>query len=250
MNTTFFNPIRLEEMEKVKLMNRNDAKYWFYSLRLQDILDDVKDDYFILRINGESDLLYSTTYYDTIRDRMFIEHHNGKLNRYKVRRRSYVSSGISFLEVKFKNNKGRTIKKRMLTEYGNTSFTSAEEEFLNRHIPFKTSDLYPSLINGFSRITLVNKNFKERCTIDSNLQFKTGNNVVPLDNLAIIEIKSEGKSSNSPLAMTLREQRIKNSGFSKYCIGRTLTDLDLKRNAFKDKIRRIEKTTHPIMNIN
>lgn len=238
----YFTTIQLEEMDQVKLMNRTDTKYWFHTNHLAEILQAIKNDYFILKINGEVELPYATTYYDTAGSNMYGTHHNGKLNRYKVRRRSYITSCISFLEVKFKSNKGRTIKKRVAADFGETTFTANEYDFLNQHIPFNTFELQPSLNNNFSRLTLVNKNFKERCTIDLNIQFKTSAKHVLLDNLTIVEIKSEGSASNSPLARVLRDQRIKTSGFSKYCVGRTVTDISLKRNAFKSKIRSIEKT--------
>lgn len=251
--TDFFKPILLENMNEVKLMNRTDTKYWFHFNRLAILLKSIKDDYFILKIDEESNLPYTTTYFDTAVNKMFIDHHNGKLNRYKIRRRSYVSSGISFLEVKFKSNKGRTIKKRISSEYGNNVLTKNEMEFLGEKIPFCIDDLKPSLINNFSRLTLVNKNFKERCTIDLNLQFQYSNKKIALENLVIVEIKSEGNPSNSPLAKVLRDNRIKTSGFSKYCVGRTVTNARLKRNAFKNKIRKIEKTIntkYDLFNIN
>lgn len=249
INTDFFTPIKLEEMDRVKLMNRTDTKYWFHIGLLQEVLRIVKDQYYILDIGGKSDLPYATTYYDTSDNQMYGTHHNGKLNRYKVRRRSYVTSGVSFLEVKFKSNKGRTIKKRVSTEFGEIAFTPGENEFLNQHIPYNHQDLSPSLINNFSRLTLVNKNFKERCTIDLNLQFKMHDKHIVLDDLVIVEIKSDGNTATSPLAKTLRDQRIKTSGFSKYCVGRTVTDSTLKRNAFKHKIRSIEKTIHTANNL-
>lgn len=253
MRIDFMDAIQLKEMDQVKLMNRTDTKYWFHIDRLPDLLQEIKTDYFILEINGESKLPYNTTYFDTDNNKMFSDHHRGKLNRYKVRRRGYVSSGISFLEVKFKSNKGRTIKKRIPSEFGNTLFTKMENEFLNQHIPFNTSELHPSLINNFYRLTLVNKNFKERCTIDLDLQFEIADKLIALEDMVIVEIKAEGKSTNSPLAKALRELRIKTSGFSKYAIGRTLTDAHLKRNAFKAKIRSIEKiiqSSNNLYNIN
>lgn len=241
MNTTHFGSITLGEMDQVKLMNRTDTKYWFNSNRLPALLQMVKDNYFLLHIDGESQLPYTTTYFDTENNKMFAAHHNGKLNRFKIRKRSYVNSGISFLESKFKNNKGRTIKKRIPCTTPNGSFNSTECEFIDMVTPFSTSELKPSLINRFSRLTLVNKNFRERCTIDLNLEFETKDKVVPLNNLVIVEIKADGKSSASPLALALRESRIKTSGFSKYCVGRSITDPQLKINAFKPKIRKIEK---------
>ncbi len=249
MNTSNFDPIKLEEMSQVKLMNRTDRKYWFHYEKLEELLQSISDDYFILHIDGQSQLPYATTYYDTEKNKMFIDHQNGKLNRYKIRRRSYVSSGISFLEVKFKNNKGRTIKKRIPSGYGNVWFTEEEYQFLNKIIPFSCLDLEPSLFNNFTRLTLVNKNFKERCTIDLNLEFKNSDRKISLDNLVIVEIKSEGHSAASSLALALRDHRIKTSGFSKYCIGRTVTDPKLKRNAFKQKVRSIEKTIHSKSNL-
>jgi len=237
-----FDPISLEEMDQVKLMNRTDTKYWFNIKHLHLLLQKVKDSYFVLNMHNEVALPYSTIYYDTDENSMFIAHHNGKLNRYKIRRRRYVSSDISFLEVKFKSNKGRTIKKRIPGNFEYCRFNEAEYSFINEITPFSVEDLRATLTNNFLRITLVNKNFKERCTIDFNLTFKSGNQKVMLNNLVIVEIKADGSSSESSLARALRDQRIKSSGFSKYCIGRTVTDYSLKRNAFKNKVRKIEKT--------
>lgn len=236
-----FDPISLGEMEKVKLMNRTDTKYWFHADNLQDLLESIQDRYYVLSMHNEIALPYSTIYFDTNTNGMYTAHHNGKLNRYKIRRRSYVLSGIGFLEVKFKNNKGRTIKKRIPTDIEKIDFTEKENAFIQDITPFITSNLSPSLTNSFSRITLVNKNFNERCTIDFNLTFKFGQNQIILHNLIIAEIKTEGSPSASPLARALRDQRIKTSGFSKYCIGKALTDTSVKRNAFKSKIRMIEK---------
>lgn len=239
--TELFEPIRLEEMDQVKLMNRTDTKYWFNVSDLHHLLTEVQNNYFMLNMDGEVALPYSTVYYDTDNDSMFLTHHNGKLNRYKVRRRSYVLSGVSFLEVKFKNNKGRTIKKRISSNFDQVDFSGEEQDFLINLIPFTVQNLQTSLINSFSRITLVNKNFKERCTIDFDLQFKTNRKEISLNDLVIVEIKADGSPSASPLALALRNLRIKKSGFSKYCIGRTVTDSSLKRNAFKYKIRQLEK---------
>lgn len=242
-------PIKLEEMEKVTLMNRIDLKYWINSRHLPFLLESIKEEYYILSINGEKLLPYSTTYYDTTNDDMYISHHNGKLNRFKIRHRTYVSSKISFLEIKFKNNKGRTIKTRISSNAEDLNqFRSMDEDFINNNSPYNSKDLHISLQNNFQRITLVNKNFAERCTIDLNLQFINSDKKLNIENIAIIEIKTEGKSTNSLLARTLRDLRIKQTGFSKYCIGRSYTDAKLKQNNFKRKIRSIEKEINSNIN--
>lgn len=242
MKAKKFNPIQLEQMNQVKLMNRTDQKFWFHSEDLQELLRAVTEDYYLLFVNGECEIPYSTTYYDTGSNAMYISHHNGKLNRYKIRRRIYLSSGISFLEIKFKNNKGRTIKERIQTGFSRDSFSALESEFISTLTPFSSEELRPSLTNGFSRMTLVNKNFKERCTIDLDLKYVADGDPVALDKLVIIEIKREGNRSYSPLEAALKAERIKRAGFSKYCVGRSITDPHLKQNAFKNKLRKIEKT--------
>lgn len=236
-----FETIQLDEMDKVKLMNRTDRKYWFHRSQLPNLLEAIKDDYYILNIDGESQLPYQTTYYDTGSDKMFVDHHKGKLNRFKIRRRTYVNSGISFLEVKFKSNIGRTIKTRINSNQDTTQFTSSENQFLSEQTPFDGRELKPSLQNQFKRLTMVHKGFSERCTIDLNIRFKNAMNELVFDDLVIVEIKADASSGVSPLALMLRDKRIKSSGFSKYCIGRAVLDKDLKNNAFKDKIRRIKK---------
>ncbi len=237
-----FECIGLESMSEVKLMNRRDTKYWFHKRFLKAVLSEISDSYYVLSIDDKKIMPYSTVYYDTPGDKMYLEHHNGRLNRYKVRKRQYVISGISFLEIKFKNNKGKTQKSRISTEGLEQHFTSNEKLFLQQHTPYDSGNLDPALSNSFSRITLVNKNFKERCTIDLNLHFQQKDSAMDLDNMVIIEIKSEGKPSGSKLSKILLEKRIHASGFSKYCIGRALTNPGLKRNRFKQKLHNIEKT--------
>ena len=242
MHLPFKNTIKLNGMDQVKLMNRIDTKFWFHVDMLPEILEMVKDEYLVLEINDRLELAYSTVYYDTGNDCMYIAHHNGKLNRYKVRLRTYVESGMNFLEIKKKNNKGRTIKNRIRSSINPLLFENTEKDFVNLNCPYECDDLSPVLRNEFTRITLVNKNLNERCTIDLNLRFKTENEDVLLDKLVIIEIKSDGLPSASPLRKALQKVRVKKSGFSKYCVGRVLTNPLLKSNAFKPRIRKIEKS--------
>ncbi|MCF0207422.1 MAG: VTC domain-containing protein, partial [Bacteroidales bacterium] len=108
-----FSPISLEEMGKVKLMNRIDTKYLVTTEMLVDILSLIKDEYFVQSKNGTRISGYNTLYYDTPDLQMYLAHHNRKLNRQKLRARIYTDSNLAFCEIKNKNNKGRTKKKRV-----------------------------------------------------------------------------------------------------------------------------------------
>lgn len=246
--TRLFETISLKEMDQVRLMNRNDYKYWFHIQYLDEILEEVKDQYFVLSIKDESIINYKTTYYDTPLKSLFMAHHNGRLHRYKIRKRAYVSSGISFLEIKNKSNKGKTFKSRMATTIGHLDFNPLEKEFLSAQSPVNVDELQVSLSNEFNRITLVSKQFDERCTIDVQLSFRGDSHEKQISDLVIIEIKTEGNTKESPLALALRNHRIKAAGFSKYCMGMTLTSTVLKKNAFKPKIRRMEQVLQSKIN--
>jgi hypothetical protein len=236
-----FDPIGLDKMDQVKFMNRVDKKFWLHSDLLPELFDKIKDSYYVLDIDGKQLLPYTSTYYDTYLDDLYKAHHNGKLNRVKIRRRTYISSGISFLEIKLKNNKGRTFKNRIPCSVVHNGFLSHEASFIEENTAISVSDLQEALKNEFTRITLVNKNFTERCTFDLNLQYFEEDKNVGFKDLLVIEVKSEGKPKSSPLVAALNEYRIKASGFSKYCIGRSVLNTNLKRNAFKPKLRMVQK---------
>lgn len=230
-------------MDSVKLMNRTDRKYWFSVEHLASLLDDIKDSYYLLEIDGKRNMPYSTTYYDTTEDNMYNNHHRGKMNRFKIRKRSYLSTGISFLEVKFKSNKGRTIKERIDSNHEGESFDSREQSFISENTPYKCVDLHNVLENGFRRLMLVSKAMNERCTIDSELNFTGNGTQANLEGLVVVEVKTEGRS-RSPMIEALSRRHLHCSGFSKYCVGRSIIDGSLRINRFKSKHRELEKKIH------
>ena len=233
----------LEKATKVRLMNRVDKKYWFHASELPALLDAIKNDYFIQSVDGKTSQDYGTKYFDTPDNQMYTLHHNGKLNRYKIRRRDYLDSDDHFLEVKFKNNQGRTIKKRVESTVKAADFNKNENDFLKQRSVFGNEELKVALRNRFTRLTLIAKDRSERVTIDTGISFTSAEKKIELDNLVILELKAEKDSRNSSLKKYLRDKRIKPAGFSKYCIGRALTDSSLKRNRFKQRIREIGKIT-------
>ncbi len=240
-------PITLEEMEGIKLMNRIDSKYLTDEATLLHILDRAAEaGYRVLVTEGMRISPYESVYYDTAGLRMFYDHHNRRLVRQKVRTRSYVNSGDTFLEIKRKNNKGRTKKKRMgipTAELMDFRADDAACAYLASHSWFTAPELSPVLETAFHRITLVNPAKTERLTIDTQLSFKnfrTGKET-SLQNAVIIELKQDGRAE-SQMKNILLDLRIKPVRVSKYCIAVTLTDPQAKSGRFKGKVRRIEKT--------
>ena len=262
MNTTIeniirsFEPISLAQMESVKLMNRIDTKFAVPMAVLPLILEAAQADYFAQEIDGKRIATYDTMYYDTETLDMYVRHHDRQLVRQKIRVRQYVDSHLTFLEVKRKNNKGRTQKKRIVVPgFDITADTPSvlkhkkrEDEavtvagFIDSKSRYEWSQISPHLWTKFHRITLVNKAKTERLTIDMDLKFhnlKTDNRA-DLTGLVIIELKRDGLQP-SPILGMLRELRIKPCGFSKYCIGSALTNPSLKRNNFKERLRLVDR---------
>ena len=108
-----FEPISLAEMEGVKLMNRIDTKFVMPASLLPELLALAQTSYFVQQAAGKRTGDYDTVYYDTEDLDMYIRHHDRQLVRQKIRVRTYVESKLFFLEIKRKNNKGRTKKKRI-----------------------------------------------------------------------------------------------------------------------------------------
>ena len=237
-----FETITLEEMKSVKLMNRTDTKFVTNTSKLYQLLKMAQQDYYVQVIDGERNLDYDTTYFDTTAFDMYNMHQSGHLNRQKIRFRTYCINHLQFMEVKTKNNHGRTKKKRI--EVSDMDLNDEEKrQFLHKHLRYEVEKLQPVLSNHFSRVTLVNKGMTERLTIDTGLNFHNVLNGSDKDmgQLVVIELKRDGLV-HSPVLQMLRQLRIQPHGFSKYCMGSALTGQDhLPVNRFKCKLIEINK---------
>lgn len=234
-----YDPISLDEMKKVRLMNRTDIKYVTTVPRFEALLQEAKAVYFVQSANGQFIMPYYTLYYDTADFDMYREHLRGRKKRQKIRIRSYEASKQSFLEVKNKNNKGRTDKIRMPVH---PDESTGFEEFITAHSDYPFATLFRRIENRFSRITLVNRNFTERLTIDMQLRFHNlvTDQVCSMDELVVIELKRAG-NIYSPITEMLHRLHIPPAKFSKYCMGMALTDAHLRYNRFKPRLRMIDK---------
>jgi len=237
-------PISLDEMSGIKLMNRTDTKFVTNKAKLAQLLELTQGQYFAQQIEGARIANYRTTYWDTPWHRFFLEHHNGRAPRQKIRVRTYMDSDMTFLEVKTKNNHGRTKKKRITvpSQERQDVVGAGGSEFTQKLTGATFDDILPTVQNQFQRITLVNYGKTERLTIDFNVAFHNfeTENDAQTGQLVIIELKRDGNVF-SPVLDMLRQLRIKPSGFSKYCIGSVMTNASLKNNLFKEKLVRIRK---------
>lgn len=235
-----FEATNLEAMDRVRLMNRTDIKYMISISRLNLLLNALINHYKVLEVEGERNSRYQTLYFDTPQFSNYLEHHNGKRHRYKIREREYIESHLSFLEVKEKSNKGRTAKSRIKLNEILPELSESSKVFVASKANH-SEVLEPKLWNSFRRITLVNKTANERVTIDTGIAFYFGDRHTSLNDLVIVEIKQSGVNRHSPIISYFKENLIRADGISKYCLGVAMLYPQLKANTFKEKLLRINK---------
>lgn len=235
-----FESITLEEMDNVRLMSRTDTKFMLHRSDLISLLRELGPNYRVLEVQGARLNHYQTLYYDTPDFRCYTQHHNGKRNRFKIRKREYMESHLSFLEYKEKTNKGRTVKSRIKLQGIEEGLSTAENAFIDQRTG-KHREYVPKLWNSFTRITLVDMHARERLTIDTDIAFHVENRTASLPELVIVEVKRDEQSGKSAVLHQLKHRLIRPESMSKYCLGVALLYPEMKRNNFKQKLIKIDK---------
>ena len=229
-----FQSVSLPELEKVALLDRMDTKYVFTREQLPEFLKVLKNHYFILEIDEKRMFRYESLYFDTDDFSLYNHHYCGRLNRYKVRFRKYVESDLSYFEIKFKNNKGRTIKSRIKHTTSDAIHGQALD-LLHEKTPLEAHGLKAKMWVNYTRITLVSNDFKERLTLDLDLAFKNEDEVKTVDELIIAEVK-QSKSGQSVFSKLMKKQHIRRGSISKYCFGVASLFNNIRVNNFKSQI--------------
>ena len=238
-------PITLSQMNDIHLMNRLDFKFAAPVNLLPDVLEEMMPDFMVQEINNNRISPYFTQYFDTPDMGFYLMHQNGKLNRQKIRIRSYIDSNLSFLEVKNKNNKGWTNKFRIPFDsqrINSIEDLNGEKKFLANHSLFDVNSLIPALENSFRRITFVDNEKTERITIDTDISFfnyKTRREE-QTGPLMVLELK-QGGWSHSHFRDIMNKLIIRQNSISKYCLGIVLTDSGVKYNGFKKQLIQLNK---------
>ena len=241
-------PIGLDDMKAVRLMNRVDQKYMASANQLEELLSRVAGGYYVQHIAGNPLAPYRTLYFDTPDLTMYTMHHNKKLNRQKLRVRTYRSTDTTFFEIKNKDNKKKTRKVRIpidVSMFDRVAEVPEVRDFVEKNTPYSFKALNECLENRFERITLVDRGMSERVTIDRGITFHNRATGIDADisRLLVIEVKHEVGAPMSAIEQALHEMHILPRRMSKYCIGTALTDPSAKHNRFKPKLLYIEKIT-------
>lgn len=246
-----FDSLAMSElMDRAELMDRSDRKFVFHRDLLSAILLDCVADYHILEMGGHRYFDYDTEYYDTPDWQFYLQHHRGKANRYKVRRRTYGSTGEEFIELKHKTHKGNTQKIRVMGH----SLESAQSLLLEHLGGDIVQQLRASLCVQYQRITLLHKSKNEKVTLDFSLRWSapaeaspetewTASNPQTFENIVIAEVKSTNLHFNT-FQQIAKNRGIREGSLSKYCMGCLTIYPTIKHNRFKQTYQHILKLEH------
>jgi hypothetical protein len=233
---------------KAAMLERLDQKYVLRAAVLEHALPALADIFEVLEIDQQRAFTYDTCYFDDAERACYHDHHQGRRRRMKVRVRRYVDAGLCFVEVKLKDKRGITVKKRM--PYSVDRYGLLDEQ-AQAHVQACWEQQYgdswqrklePALQMSYRRVTLVAREGGERMTIDSGIHFfhESGDQRTAED-VFIVETKSANGNGLAD-AILRRLHQHPTSGCSKYCVGMGAVGAVQRTNKFKPALRKLGAT--------
>lgn len=233
--------VSLTELDGVALLNRIDSKYVLNKQQLKHILPVIEQHYKVLQIESDKIFTYENNYFDTKDLQFYYDHHNGYVNRMKVRSRKYVETNTSFFEIKRKQHIDRTSKIREEIDGLITSIDETKKATVQELSRKPIADLNLILNNSFNRITFVNKEQSERITLDFNIHFSDECSQKQFSDLYVLEIKQSKSNGRSIITDLLKKNNIREQSFSKYIFGVIALKENVRMNNFLPLIKKINK---------
>ena len=238
------DPISLGELvERAALQTRIDRKYLLPVTAAEQVVAGLGTAARVLEIGGRRDFGYSSLYFDTPQLTSYHLAARGRRRRFKVRRRTYLDSGESFVEIKTRGGRGTTVKERA-PDLGSGPYLRPDagpafmSDVLHRagiaHV--RCSDLRPTLRTSYRRSTLYLPASSGRVTIDTDLTWSLpGQPGLTLDGLAIVETKSAAGASAADRRLWRHGHRP--SRISKYGTGLAALRAELPANKWCPVLR-------------
>jgi hypothetical protein len=241
-----FTPLSLAALNaKAAMLERQDNKYIISASRLLPALLAFSNHFDVLEIDGKRAFTYATRYFDDDQHSAYYDHHQGRRKRGKVRVRSYLDAGFSYLEVKLKDIRDVTVKRRLrvqndLSALDENSVAFVDTCFYDQYGANLAHPLRPVIAMKYDRITLVAKDGGERMTIDARLQFSYGHKTCEVPpNIVIMETKSA--RGNGLADKILRRLHVQPTArCSKYCVAMAALGQVQRHNRFLPALRRLE----------
>lgn len=242
--------IGLEEItERAGLMTRVDRKYVLPREEVGTLLAAAGGDLRVLEIDGRRRFSYRSLYYDTPDLTAYRAAATGRRRRWKVRRRDYLDTGTSFLEVKTRTGRGESAKLRLpLPADGSGAGPAAgrplsgaglehvRTTLLDAGCAVPAQPLVPVLATTYARTTVLIADEDARLTLDDSLSWIAADGqMLHLDGEVVVETKAGTRPGRVDRALWRaghRPQRL-----SKYATGLALLDDSRSANRWHRTLR-------------
>ena len=185
LSTEYLATTTLAELNSAAgLLTRVDRKYLVPLKSAQELVDGLAPDARVLAIDEQRRFSYASTYFDTPGLEAFMLAARKRRRRFKVRTRTYLDSGLCFLEVKTRGARGTTVKRRMSYHADDASrLTGPGRAFVAACLASTgvtgsatahdvSAALRPVLATTYQRTTLHLPSAQARATIDTALTWQ------------------------------------------------------------------------------
>lgn len=238
-------PISLDELiAEAELLKRVDRKYllgWDDATVLLDLLPDSAR---VLDIDGRREFGYASTYLDTPELGFFTQAAHRRRQRMKVRTRTYLDAGATYLEVKTRH-RGYTVKDRILHPLWATALTDEGEQLVADKARAGGLDhldagrLRPVLDTDYRRSTLYLPGDDARVTLDFGLSWTSRIDGSRCDAGDWIVVETKGATRPSGFDRQLWSMGHRPLRISKYATGLATLHPDLPGNRWHRVLNRI-----------
>ncbi len=216
------------------LQTRIDRTYVVPTAAVEQLLREV--DAHVLEIDGRRSSRYRSTYFDTPAIDAYLAAARRRPLRWKVRTRAYVDDGTTWLEVKRRDRRGRTLKHRTPHRLPTDELGADGRSFI-RGFPGLDGIvdlLQPVLTTSYVRTTLILG--ASRLTSDGDVRCATATGRVVGIAGSVVETKSS--RSGSAADRLLWTHGLRPCALSKYGVGMAALDPELPANRWHRTLQR------------
>jgi hypothetical protein len=244
-----FDPISLAEViSRAELLTRVDRKYVIGVEESRALVAAMPRGTRVLEIDGLREFTYSSVYLDTDEFTSFLISGRSRRGRWKVRTRSYLDTGGTWLEVKIRAARGRTVKHRI--EHPDAlrarGLTDAGRGFVGGYIGEAVADgLHPVLTTGYRRSTFLLDGSAGRFTLDVDLSWSSPDTTGRLERPALAIIETKTGSTPSAVDRMLWSHGHRPVRISKYGVGMAALNPDLPHLKWHRSVHTHLGTHHP-----
>ncbi|GAA5196585.1 polyphosphate polymerase domain-containing protein [Microbacterium jejuense] len=239
-----FDPVTLDGLvAEASLLTRVDRKYVVPRDGLDAVIAALDPQTRVLEIDGAREFAYESVYFDTPDLLSFRMAAQPRRRRFKLRTRSYLDTGTSYLEIKTRGARGTTVKDRgeYDPQHRDRLTDDARDDVADAFTTIgvaaeRAEELDATLVTRYRRATLLAPDGSARATVDTVLEWiEPDGRGFALPEVAIVETKSGARPSGVDRALWRAGHRP--ATVSKYATGLAALHPDLPRNRWSRLLR-------------